>query len=331
MDDLDDSHDHVTRPLCSGPRQHLSSWRPLSNLWSYLIPSTSASAAPRDAPMTPHALIPWSRDKGEDEDEAGGGAAGWRHPILASPRPTHHPPQNHIYFALTRWAVLSCWSVWRQTGPRRKDRHLLTPADRKGGRRLHHAMTHPSEARRSCKTEQSVSNGSERVDCVGVSDSQAAAAGRVRASGASVSREEVAAPRWLTPGAARGSRDTSGRGSWSPPPPVCTNQKRTSPTPPPAARCAHSPAMLKMGASPVLVWVLLLALACGGGRVGVVASEFPDRECCDSAPPPPPHYHTTTSTTPGPLVRTLSTSSTPPPPSYFPIASIPPTGKLPHT
>lgn len=39
----------------------------------------------------------------------------------------------------------------------------------------------------------------------------------------------------------------------------------------------------------------------------VSASEFPDRECCDSVPPPPPHYHSVTSTT---------TTSTPPPPHY---------------
>lgn len=299
-------------------------------MWSSVTQTSQASPVSHDAPMTPHNLIPWSREKREEEDEAGGGAAGWPHPLLASPRPAHHPPQNHIYFALTRWAVLSCWSVWRETDPRRKDRHLLTPADRKGARRLYHAMANRPGGRRLCKTEGSVSNGGEGVYCVGVSDSQAAAAaaGRVRASGTSVSREEVAAPRWLTPGAARGSRDTSGRGSWSPPPPMCTNQKRTSPTPPAAARCAHSPAMLKMGASPVLLWVLLLALACGGGRLGVVASEFPDRECCDSAPPPPPHYHTTTSTTPGPLLRTLSTTNTSPPPSFFPIASISPTGEF---
>ena len=34
--------------------------------------------------------------------------------------------------------------------------------------------------------------------------------------------------------------------------------------------------------------------------LNVRASEFPDRECCDSAPPPPPFYHTSSSTTPVP-------------------------------
>lgn len=49
--------------------------------------------------------------------------------------------------------------------------------------------------------------------------------------------------------------------------------------------------------------VLLMFALVGLGS----ASEFPDRECCDSAPPPPPFYHTVTST---------STTSTSPPPSY---------------
>lgn len=49
----------------------------------------------------------------------------------------------------------------------------------------------------------------------------------------------------------------------------------------------------------VLLMVVLVSLGS--------ASEFPDRECCDSAPPPPPFYHTVTST---------STTSTPAPPSY---------------
>lgn len=49
--------------------------------------------------------------------------------------------------------------------------------------------------------------------------------------------------------------------------------------------------------------LLVLSLA---GLAGVRASEFPDRECCDSVPPPPPHYHSATSTT----------TSTPPPRHY---------------
>lgn len=48
--------------------------------------------------------------------------------------------------------------------------------------------------------------------------------------------------------------------------------------------------------SSLLVAVLLLLSNMRCSR----ASEFPDRECCDSAPPPPPFYHTTTSTTPVP-------------------------------
>ncbi|XP_042856624.1 uncharacterized protein LOC122243055 isoform X3 [Penaeus japonicus] len=73
--------------------------------------------------------------------------------------------------------------------------------------------------------------------------------------------------------------------------------------------------------------VLLLLLASLHARVGVRASEFPDRECCDSAPPPPPHYHTTTSTTPVPRHRpTTTTTTTPAPPSFFPTSSVPPTG-----
>lgn len=256
--------------------------------------------------MSPHTLIPWSRDKSE-EDEACGGVL-WPLPLPASPSPAHSP-QNHIYFALTRWAVLSCWSVWRETDPRRKDRHL-TPADRWGTGRHRHTI---HTVWRPCKTVKKVSKGNKGVDCVGVCDIQASA-GCEKASGASVCSEEVAAPRWLT-----------GRlGSWSPPPPpVSTNQKRTSETP---LTRANTPAMLNMRVSSILVW-LLLSLACVGGRVGVWASEFPDRECCDSAPPPPPHYHTTTSTTPVPIVRTLSTTTTSPPPSFFPIASIAPTGK----
>ncbi|XP_071514906.1 uncharacterized protein [Panulirus ornatus] len=79
---------------------------------------------------------------------------------------------------------------------------------------------------------------------------------------------------------------------------------------------------------PLIMWIILLIIASLDGRVGVRASEFPDRECCDSAPPPPPHYHTTTSTTPVPLVRSTSTTTTPPsPPSFFPTSSVPPTGE----
>lgn len=52
--------------------------------------------------------------------------------------------------------------------------------------------------------------------------------------------------------------------------------------------------------------VVLLVLLSGRGS----GSEFPDRECCDSAPPPPPHYHTVTSTS------TSTTTTTPQPPTY---------------
>lgn len=46
--------------------------------------------------------------------------------------------------------------------------------------------------------------------------------------------------------------------------------------------------------------ILFIFLQCATHIILVRASEFPDRECCDSAPPPPPFYHTTSSTTPVP-------------------------------
>lgn len=57
---------------------------------------------------------------------------------------------------------------------------------------------------------------------------------------------------------------------------------------------------VKISCQRILVLSLMFLLA---GSVCVKASEFPDRECCDSVPPPPPHYHSVTSTT----------TSTPPP------------------
>ena len=50
--------------------------------------------------------------------------------------------------------------------------------------------------------------------------------------------------------------------------------------------------------STFVAFVLFSSLSVHRKFVG--ASEFPDRECCDSAPPPPPFYHTTSSTTPVP-------------------------------
>ncbi|KAF2361639.1 Insect cuticle protein [Trinorchestia longiramus] len=38
----------------------------------------------------------------------------------------------------------------------------------------------------------------------------------------------------------------------------------------------------------------LVPLLILGSLAGVKGSEYPDRECCDSAPPPPPNYHTVT-------------------------------------
>ena len=38
--------------------------------------------------------------------------------------------------------------------------------------------------------------------------------------------------------------------------------------------------------------LLLVLVILGAGRT--LGSEYPDRECCDSAPPPPPNYHTVT-------------------------------------
>lgn len=102
----------------------------------------------------------------------------------------------------------------------------------------------------------------------------------------------------------------------------------------PASRSSATPALPSDRRSPGSAWpvVLLLLVASLHARVGVLASEFPDRECCDSAPPPPPHYHTTTSTTPVPRHRpTTTTTTTPAPPSFFPTASVPPTGESFHS
>ncbi|ROT71231.1 hypothetical protein C7M84_010464 [Penaeus vannamei] len=58
--------------------------------------------------------------------------------------------------------------------------------------------------------------------------------------------------------------------------------------------------------NPLALFLFLLVTSLALFDLGA-ASEFPDRECCDSAPPPPPQYHTVTST---------STTSTPQPPPY---------------
>ncbi|XP_064121270.1 uncharacterized protein LOC135225755 isoform X4 [Macrobrachium nipponense] len=93
---------------------------------------------------------------------------------------------------------------------------------------------------------------------------------------------------------------------------------------------SSSPLNLRPRGSSTCLWgVLLLLLILSGlhGRVTVRASEFPDRECCDSAPPPPPHYHTTTSTTPVPEPKPSSTSTIIPTlHSLLPTSSVPPTG-----
>ena len=65
----------------------------------------------------------------------------------------------------------------------------------------------------------------------------------------------------------------------------------------------------------------------------VRGSEYPGRECCDSAPPPPPQYYTTTSTSPvPPVIRkhfTHTTKLVPGPPQPQPPYlgfTVPPTG-----
>lgn len=101
-----------------------------------------------------------------------------------------------------------------------------------------------------------------------------------------------------------------------------------------ASRSPPTAALPSDRRSPGSAWhvVFLLLVASLHARVGVLASEFPDRECCDSAPPPPPHYHTTTSTTPVPRHRpTTTTTTTPAPPSFFPTSSVPPTGESCHS
>ncbi|XP_068230286.1 uncharacterized protein [Palaemon carinicauda] len=102
------------------------------------------------------------------------------------------------------------------------------------------------------------------------------------------------------------------------------NSTRTKSSPGPS-----SPVNLRpRRSSSTCFWVILLLLLSGfQGRLTVKASEFPDRECCDSAPPPPPHYHTTTSTTPVPESKPSSTSTIIPTlHSLLPTSSVPPTG-----
>ncbi|XP_066976220.1 uncharacterized protein [Macrobrachium rosenbergii] len=91
---------------------------------------------------------------------------------------------------------------------------------------------------------------------------------------------------------------------------------------------SSSPLNLRPRRSSTCLWVVFLLILSGlHGRVTVRASEFPDRECCDSAPPPPPHYHTTTSTTPVPEPKPSSTSTIIPTlHSLLPTSSVPPTG-----
>lgn len=60
-----------------------------------------------------------------------------------------------------------------------------------------------------------------------------------------------------------------------------------------------------------------------------VGSEYPGRECCDSAPPPPPHYYTTTPTSPVPPVirkQFIHTTRIPPPRIPFYDFTATPTG-----
>ena len=85
----------------------------------------------------------------------------------------------------------------------------------------------------------------------------------------------------------------------------------------------------KLSINPLLVFLLSLFLSgFHSNNVLVTSSEFPDRECCDSAPPPPPQYHTTTSTTPVPPYHHHRVNTKPTVPAAMYPTSVQPTGKF---